>query len=219
MRILIFGATGAAGGAVLRTALASPLVDELHAIARRSLKIQDPKLKVVEHPNFLDFASASLAFKNVDACLYCLGISVTQVSGETEYRQITHDFAVAAAKALIVNSPNASFHFISGRGTSLESRMMWARVKAETERDLIQLCNATCFRPAFIDAELSDRAPALLQFLRPVFRVLKPFRSLYVSGEDLGKAMLKAVQLNVRGSILENPEIRQMADSVAEKQN
>ena len=64
---------------------------------------------------------------------------------------------------------------------------------------------------AFIDGESSDNAPWIYQALRPLARVLKPFQSLYVSGEDIGRAMLQATQENVRGRVIENAEIRASA--------
>jgi len=42
-------------------------------------------------------------------------------------------------------------------------------------------------------------------------RLLKPFKSLYVRGEDLGRAMLQATLENLRKRIVENPEIREIA--------
>jgi uncharacterized protein YbjT (DUF2867 family) len=212
MKILIFGATGSAGGSVLRACLASPVVEEVRAIARRPLSLADPKLHVLVHGDYLDYSQIEDAFAGVDACLFCLGISATQVSGEAEYRRITHDFALAAARALRARSPEAAFHFISGQGANVESRFMWARVKGETERDLIAAVDAVCWRPAAIDGVPSRSEPRMFKILRPVFRLLSPFRSLYVKGEDLGRAMLLAAAEDMRGRILENAEIRDLAD-------
>jgi uncharacterized protein YbjT (DUF2867 family) len=212
MKILIFGATGSAGGSVLRACLASPAVEEVRAIARRPLSLADPKLRVVMHGEYLDYSKIADAFAGVDACLFCLGISATQVSGEAEYRKITHDFALAAARALRAQSPGAAFHFISGQGTNVNGRFMWARVKGETERDLIAEVEAVCWRPAAIDGVPSQSEPRLFKILRPLYRCLSPFRSLYVKGEDLGRAMLLASAEGMRGRILENAEIRDLAD-------
>ncbi|HLL46462.1 MAG TPA: hypothetical protein VK399_07125 [Longimicrobiaceae bacterium] len=41
--------------------------------------------------------------------------------------------------------------------------------------------------------------------------MLAPFRSLYVSGGDIGRAMIQATVENQRGRIIENPEIRALA--------
>jgi uncharacterized protein YbjT (DUF2867 family) len=216
MKVLLFGATGSAGGSVLRVCLESPRVEEVRAITRRPLGLAHDKLRVFVHGDYLDYAAVADAFSGVDACFYCLGISVAQVSGEAEYRRITHDFALAAAKTLLLHSPNAAFHFISGQGARLDSRMMWARVKAETERDLIALLDPVCWRPAFIDGETSASAPRIYQLARPLFRLLRGFRSLYVSGEQLGRAMLEATVAGARGRIIENAEIRDIATGAAE---
>lgn len=211
MNVLIFGASGSAGGSVLRACLSSPAVKEIRAITRRPLRFTHKKLRVFIHNNYLDFTPVEEAFVDVDACLFCLGISATQVSGEG-YRKITHDFALAAANTLRRHSPTAAFHFISGKSTSMNSRFLWAHVKAETERDLMALVNAVCWRPAFIDGESSNSSPRLYRALRPLFRLLKPFRSLYVNGQDLGRAMLKATSENIRGRVMENAEIRDLAN-------
>ena len=211
MNVLIFGASGSAGGSVLRACFSSSDVKEVRAITRRPLRFTHKKIRVFIHNDYLDYELVEKAYMNVDACLFCLGISSAQASGE-EYRRITHDFALAAARMLMIHSPQAAFHFISGKGTSLDSCFMWARVKAETERDLISLINAVCWRPAFIDGEPSNSSPRLYRILRPALRLLKPFRSLYINGQDLGRAMLRASFENIRGRIIENTEIRNLAD-------
>jgi len=216
MKVLLFGATGIAGGGVLQACLSAAGVEEVRAITRRPLPIAHDKLRVSVHSDYLDYAAVAEAFTDVDACLFCLGVSVTQTSGEAEYRQITHDYALAAAEALKLHSPTAVFHFISGRSTSLDSRFMWARAKAETERDLIALTGAVCWRPAFINGEssaLGAKRPKLIQVLRAVFRLMKPFRTLYVESLDIGWAMLQATIENIRGRVIENVEIREIANS------
>lgn len=117
MKILIFGATGLAGGSVLKAGLAAPMVDEVRVITRRPVGLKHVKLRESIHSNFLNYASVSNAFAGIDACLFCLGVSVMQVSGEAEYRRITCDFTLAAARELQKTSPKAIFHYISGAGT------------------------------------------------------------------------------------------------------
>jgi uncharacterized protein YbjT (DUF2867 family) len=212
MNVLVFGATGSAGGSVLRACLAAPEVGEVRAITRRPLALPHPRLRALVHHDFLDYAGVEAAFDDVGACLFCLGISATQVSGEAAYRTVTRDFALAAARALEARSPAAVFHYVSGRGAHPDSRMMWARVKAEAERDLVAAVGAVCWRPAFIDGEASENAPRLYQALRPLARLFRPLRSVYVAGEDIGRAMLQATAEGVRGRVIENAELRDLAD-------
>ncbi|HYA65000.1 MAG TPA: hypothetical protein VED66_17470, partial [Candidatus Sulfotelmatobacter sp.] len=143
-------------------------------------------------------------------CLFCLGTSFTQVSKE-DYRKISYSFPLAAAQMLKSQSPGAAFHYISGKGTDAKSRMLWSRVKAQAEQDLIELIDADCWRPAFIDAKPSPSMPKFYALFFPLGRLSKPFPSLYVHGHDLARAMLQATRENLRRRIFENAEIRQIA--------
>jgi hypothetical protein len=210
MKILLFGATGSAGAAVLDACLAASIVDEVRAVTRRPLMHTSPKLRTYVHKDFLDYATVEEAFRSVDACLFCLGISATQVSQE-EYRTISYSYPLAAANMFKAKSPGAAFHFISGQGTKAGSRMFWARVKAQTERDLIDLVDADCWRPAFIGGKPSPGQPKLYAIIQPLSRLLKPFPHLYVDGYDIGRAMLQATTEKLRRRTIENAEIRQIA--------
>ena len=210
MKILLFGATGSAGNSVLDACLSASIVDEVRAITRRPLMHTNSKLRTYVHKDFLDYSTVQEAFRSIDACLFCLGVSSTQVSKE-DYRKITYSYALAAAEMFKTQCPGAAFHYISGQGTRPDSRYLWSRVKAQTEHDLIELVGADCWRPAFIDAKPSPTQPKLYVLLNPLGRLFKPFPKLYVHGHDLGCAMLQATVENLRGRIIENPEIRQIA--------
>ncbi len=210
MNILLFGATGSVGNAALEACAATSIVEEIRAITRRPLMNTSPKLRTYVHKDFLNYATVEEAFRSVDACLFCLGISATQVSKE-DYRTISYSYPLAAANMLKRHSPSAAFHYISGKGTNPNSRMLWSRVKAQTEHDLIELIDADCWRPALIDAPPSASLPKLYALFYPFARLLKPFSNLYIHGHDLTRAMLQATRENLRRRILENPEIRQLA--------
>jgi len=210
MKILLFGASGTAGGAVLRACLNTPVVDEVRAIVRRPLGQTDAKLREFVHANYVDYTPVADAFRSIDACLFCLGISVTQV-GKEEFIKISHDYAIAAASMLKTQNPGAAFHYISGAGTRADSRTFWSQVKGQTENELMDLAGADCWRPAFIDARPSASVPKMYAMLRPALRLLKPFRSLYIEGQDLGRAMLQAIRENLRRRVIENAEIRALA--------
>ena len=120
---------------------------------------------------------------------------------------------MAAAKLLREQSPAASFHYLSGGSAGLKSRWMWARVKAEAERDLMEAYDAVCWRPAMIGGT-AGRAAAVLSRGRfgPCSHVVfRPFQSLYIESDDIGRAMLEATRQGLRRRIFENAEMRDLA--------
>jgi uncharacterized protein YbjT (DUF2867 family) len=197
---------------VLRACLAAPQVTEVRALVRRTTGVHHPRLREVRHADYLNYSTAADAFTGVDACFFCLGISVSQVPDEADYRRIHRDFPMAAAAMLRERSGAAIFHYLSGRSAGLHSRWMWARVKAEAERDLMNQFGATCWRPAMIGGIPPSPPPLVLKLLRPVLQALfRPIPSAYVENDDIGRAMIRATELGDRNRIIENPEIRDLA--------
>jgi len=73
---------------------------------------------------------------------------------ETAYHRVTYELTLAAAQTLARLNPPMTFIYVSDAGTdsSERGRMMWARVKGETENALLRLPfqAAYMFRPGFI---------------------------------------------------------------------
>jgi uncharacterized protein YbjT (DUF2867 family) len=194
--------------------LAAPVVTEVRAIVRRPTGVRDPKLREIVHTDYLDYRAVADAFAGVDACFFCLGISVRQVPDEGEYRRIHHGFPIAAAAMLREQSLAAPFHYLSGASAGLQSRWMWARVKGEAERDLRAGFEAMCWRPAMIDGRPTSPLPALDVVVKPLLRVVfRRFRSMYVLNDDIGRAMLQATGQRMKNRIVENAELRDLADA------
>jgi len=213
VKLLVFGATGLAGSGVLRACLEAPQVTEVRAVVRRSTGVSDPKLREFLHDNYLEYLPIADAFTGIDACFFCLGASVSKAPVEADYRRIHQAYPMAATTMLRATSPAAPFQYLSGKSTDLNSRWMWARVKAEAERDLIAAFEANCFRPGMIDGKGPSSQTAIVEALRPVLRaIFKPFRSMYIENVDIGRAMLEATTQKLRRRTLENAEIRDLAD-------
>ena len=214
MVILIFGATGLAGGGVLRACLESAAVTDVRSISRRPTGVRDAKLTEFSHDNYLDYRTVAPAFAGVDACFFCLGLTVRQAPIEADYRRIHQQFPIAAARMLRERSPAAAFHYLSGGSSRLNSRWMWARVKAEAERDLMNEFGALCWRPAMIGGTPAAPQAAFFELFRGVLAtVFKRFKSLYIEPEDIGRAMLQSTHTGLRNRIFENPEMRDLAES------
>ena len=215
LRVAIFGPTGLVGTGVVHAWLADPRVAEVRAVTRRPLQISDPGLKEVRCDDFLDLEPIATALSGLDAVCFCLGISASRARSRAEYRRITHDFALAAARTTLGASPGAIFHFISGSGTSARSWMSWARVKAETERDLGRLGLGGCvhYRPAMILPEVPPERLAWVQQLgSSLARPLRFLPDLAIDNTAIGEAMLQATLERCSEGVLENRDIRALAD-------
>jgi uncharacterized protein YbjT (DUF2867 family) len=181
MRALVLGPTGVVGDAIVREALGDARVESVLAVARRPLKHVDPRLQSVVLQDFSDFAPLAPRLAGVDAVLCALGISWYQVSGEAEYRRITHDYVLACARAAAVANPAVRVCFVSGHGASAASSQAWARIKAETEADLEAMLGSrlTVFRPGYIHPAYGREKPywgdAVMRPLMPLRRVMTRF--------------------------------------------
>ncbi len=185
--VVVFGSTGTAGEGAIMACLADARISEVRAVTRRPLALSDPKLTEVHCEDYLDLGAIEDALKEVDACLYCLGTSVRNVSGEDQYREIHEAYPMAAAEALIRLSPQVGFVYLSGAGAHRNARSMWARVKAEAEDSLgdVGLSRLSVARPAFIQASFPTGPGKWL--LGPLLG-LHP--AIGINAAELGHAML-----------------------------
>jgi len=220
MRIIIFGATGMIGQGALRECLADPRVERVLAVGRRPLGVRDDKLRELRLESFLDYALAEPELSGYDACFYCLGVSAMGLD-EAAYRKITYDYALAAGTTLARLNPGLRFLYISGAGTdpSGAGKVMWARVKGQTENALLALPfrSAHMLRPGFIQPLHGIRSKtrayriiyALMAPLTPLLRWLAP--GFVLTTESLGRAMLRIAREGHAKARLEVADLQQLA--------
>jgi len=195
MRVLVLGPTGVVGDAIVREALADRRVEAVIAVSRRPLTHAHEKLQTVIHEDFSDFQPLAPVLANIDAVLCALGVSWYQAKNEAQYRTITHDYVLACARAASVANPAARFCFVSGQGASATSAQAWARIKAETERDLQAMFGSRLivFRPGYIHPVYGRERP---YWGDAVMRPLMPFRSflkgLMTDSRQVAQAVLYA---------------------------
>lgn len=151
MKIVVFGATGMIGNAVLLEAFDDAGVESVLAVVRRPTGMQHAKLRELVHADFFDFSAAQDAFVGIDACIWCLGVTSAGLN-EAEYRRFTVAITAAAARTLLAANPQMRMCFVSGAGSNRDGRAMWQRVKAEAEDAMLALPwrSVHCFRPGMI---------------------------------------------------------------------
>jgi nucleoside-diphosphate-sugar epimerase len=219
MKIILFGATGMVGQGVLRECLLDPDVELVLSIVRVPTGWVEPKLRELAPKDFFDFSAIEDQLAGYDACFFCLGVSSVGMS-EADYRRVTYDITLAAARVLARLNHNMTFIYVSGTGTdsSENGRTMWARVKGKTENDLLRLPfkAAYMFRPGAIVPLHGVRSKT--KFVQAFYTVMKPvlpllyslFPKYVTTTEQMGRAMLTAAKQGAPRSVLETWDINKI---------
>jgi uncharacterized protein YbjT (DUF2867 family) len=214
MRVVLFGATGMIGRGVLRECLLDPGVEHVLSIGRSKTGQTHDKLREVVLSDLTDYRAIAGDLSGLDACFFCLGISSAGMS-EADYRRVTYDIAVAAARALVDASPAMTFVFVSGAGTNATSKTMWSRVKGETENAILAMPfrGKFVFRPAVVRPMhgITSRTTAyrvlyaMMWPLMPLVGILAP--AYVTTTERVGRAMLNVARMGFAKAVLENSDI------------
>jgi len=190
MKVLLTGATGAAGLGILRTLLSDNAVSQVTYIGRRPLPSwvvlpggtstdnaspTHPKLTTIEHKHFLTYPPAlQETIAQHDACIWALGISTVGLS-EEKYSEITVGYLDAfldALKEKQIGTAESPFRvvFVSGLGADSEekSRMLFARIKGRAENHLLKAAEES-------EGRLEQRSCDLATSSRPKYtRKMRP---------------------------------------------
>lgn len=166
MHLILTGATGLVGSAVLDAMLNNSAISKISILSRRPVQMaedaKDPRVHVIDHKDFETYQPELLEkLKDADGCVWALGTSQNNVNKEyvntnlnthkssrsnltlnRQYVKITKDYVLAAAKAFSTLKPsNPPFRFIhvSGEGATQEPgtfSQLFAKVKGEIEADI-----------------------------------------------------------------------------------
>lgn len=171
--IILTGATGLAGSAILSHALSSPLISKISILSRRPVKLASasPKAQVILQQDFSSYPPELLdQLRGATGCIWAQGISANGMS-EEEYTNITVEYPLAAATAFAGLGEKMNFVYISGEGADMQEKSwaMFGRIKGRAERMLLQAqsghpsLKVFNMRPALINPQgkyLADRAPS-----------------------------------------------------------
>jgi len=170
LRILLAGASGLTGQAVLRLLLDDDRVKEVHTPLRGPLKIQHPKL----HPH--PWQSQTPRFQHLpsipfDAVLCCLGTTIKKAGTREAFRDIDRD-AVQDLGQWTKNREINRLIVVSSAGAHPRSLSFYLRTKGEMEEGLQRLGipATTLLRPGLLLGDREELRPAerLAQGLLPI---------------------------------------------------
>jgi hypothetical protein len=216
IKAIITGASGMVGEGVLHECLLHPDVQEVLVIGRRSAGVIHPKLKEILHSNFHDLSAVKDQLKGYNACYFCLGVSSVGMK-EKEYHHLTYDLTMHMATILATQNPEMTFCYVSGSGTDSteHGKLMWARVKGQTENDLMRLPfkASYMFRPGFMRPTKGLKHTLKgYKFLGWLYPVLKPlFPNAVSTLREVGLAMIHVTIRGYDNPVLEVKDILKLA--------
>lgn len=222
--VLVAGATGLVGRAVLAALLAAdpsaakstpinasaapgngalpPEVHALHALGRRTPDIAHPRL----HLHAVDFAALAAkpavpALPRVDDVYITLGTTIAAAGSQQAFRAVDQDAVIATARtALAAGATRCGV--VTAMGADAHSRIFYNRVKGEVEQALKSLGFATLViaRPSLLLGEreaLGQAARPAESFSIKAFKLLDPLIPANYRarpGADVARALVRAVQ-------------------------
>jgi uncharacterized protein YbjT (DUF2867 family) len=218
MKIVLFGATGMVGQAVLRECLRDPTVASVISVGRRPTGQTHDKLTEIVLSDLHDLSSVATHFTNVDACFFSLGISSVGIS-EADYTRVMFDLPMSVARTLWEANPAMTFILVTGQGTDSTEKgsAMWARVKGRAENAILALGfrGAYMFRPGLIIPMHGIKSSTgwynfFYNFIRPFAPLLRTWRSRVTTTEQIGRAAIAVAQNGYAKPILDVRDINSL---------
>lgn len=219
MKVIIFGATGMIGQAILCQCLIDSEITEIQTIGRTPTKIQEPKIHELIHQDLYNYEGLEDKLSGFDACFFCLG-TTSAGKVEAEYEHITYDLTLSAATILSELNPQMTFIYISADGadTTEKSTIMWAKIRGKIENVLFRLPFKAVyiFRPGIIQPKhgIQSKTKAYRLFYslaKPILPILRFLLPNYVATtESIGRAMLLVAKHGYENKILKSRDFEKI---------
>lgn len=217
MKVIITGATGMVGKAVLIECIESNEVESVLLINRKSIGNTHSKVKEILHAEFNDLSTIKNKLSGFDACFFCMGVSSIGMD-EANFLSITFNIVKQFADVLFEQNPRMVFNYVSGAGTDSTEKgnTMWARVKGKTENYILNkgFKDAYMFRAGAILPEKGVKSSTV--WYNIIYVIAKPFFPLMKKSKNvttsslLGKAMINSVLKSQELKHLENVDINKL---------
>ena len=215
-RLIVLGATGQVGQALVRAALADAGVQELVLVLRRpwAQAPRDARVRLVE----VDYEAlpTQAPWWRADAVLCALGTTRRQAGSAQAFARVDHDHVLAAAQAAR-QAGTPTMVLVSSIGANPRARSLYLRVKGQTEMDLAGQAwpSLTVVRPSLlVSGPRPDWRPAeaLAQRLSKWLNPLVPLQYRSVTTAQVAQAMLHAARQARQGyHVLESRTLHERA--------
>lgn len=153
---LLLGATGLIGSHLLKQLLEHDIYDSVRLVGRRHPGIDDPRIESLTCD--LDaLPNCAPGTFRVDVVFCCLGTTLRKAGSREAFRKVDHDYCVAAA-TLAQAAGVRHFVMVSAVNANANGVSYYARVKGETERDVMALGlpRVTFMQPSLLEGERDE---------------------------------------------------------------
>ena len=212
--VLVAGATGLVGRAILHGLLADDSVVAVHSLGRRELDASHPKL--TQHRVDLTGAPEGFpALQGVGEAFIALGTTIRVAGSQEAFRAV--DYAAVLAVARLAKAAGARrLGVVSAMGADARSKIFYNRVKGETEAALSALGfeGLVIARPSFLVGDRSALGQPLRGGEKLALRVstwlapLIPDNYRSVDAAAVARALLAAVPAAMGRTVLLSSKLR-----------
>lgn len=172
-KAIVIGATGLVGQHLIKQL--SEFYDTLIVIARRPPRYMNNSMRFYQVNNFdnLTEVFASVGADQKADAFSCLGTTKKQAGSDEAFHKVDHDYNVTFAK-LCYDKGVENFFLLSSMNADSESRLLYNRVKGETESSIMALgfAQLIIFRPSLLLGKHKGRP--LENVSQKVFKLIAP---------------------------------------------
>jgi uncharacterized protein YbjT (DUF2867 family) len=196
---VITGSTGLVGSLLLSKLLQDKVTTQVISVTRKSLGLNNPKLKEVIVPDFANLMDHKDEMKG-DIYFCALGTTIKTAGSKENFRKVDYDAVVNFGKVAEYNKAQ-SLTVISANMANAKSAVFYNQVKGETEHALMdmQLNRLILLRPGLLMGDRAEKRTSeklainLLNLLSPILPE-KIEKNIATKIETLALRMLKEGQ-------------------------
>lgn len=174
MIAVITGSTGLVGSLLLSKLLQDKATTQVISVTRKSLGLNNPKLKEVIVPDFANLIEHKDEMKG-DVYFCALGTTIKAAGNKENFKKVDYDAVVNFGKVAEYNKAQ-SLTVVSANMANARSTAFYNQIKGETEQALMsmQLNRLIILRPGLLMGERTEKrtvekfAINLLNILSPV---------------------------------------------------
>ena len=205
--VMLCGATGLVGRALLNELLDDDAFAEVVALVRRPLGHDAPHGRLRERVVNFDMLEAHADLFRVQQIFWALGSTIKRAGSQERFRAIDYGYAEKVAR---LGRAAGAQHFlmVSALGADANSRVFYNRVKGEVE-DMVKSLGyraVTIVRPSFL---LGPRAELRLgEAIAKSLFMIAPLRYRAVDGRDVARCLVNAATRDAPGvAVIESAQI------------